>query len=347
MTFAPEGSAAFQEEFGKAMVDLAEATKKAVGTNLVTLVLSGGFGRGEGGIVRTDKGDHAYNDVDLFLFVKDATVVDRSKLHAIEESFSERLRAEVEFGPPTTLHALSLVRPAQIWYDLIHGHRVLAGDPGFTNSFTPSVRNQVPAYEGSRLLLNRGAGLLWVRLAAGGHCAMPDPEFVRRNIWKANLALRDGALIIDGAYTPDWRSRIDAYKAWFGRTKPNAKLLQIEAIERAAEFKTAPYRFPQIENADALVAEWVEAFLEMESMRLGQSFPDPSAYQAYSGLRETAVDSKDWLRNLAQNVKSGSFSTIGRRNRLYPELPSLLVQKQDAEWKTKAEHWMSRWKAWC
>ena len=35
---------------------------------LSAVVLGGGYGRGEGGVLRTEHGDHLYNDLDFFVF---------------------------------------------------------------------------------------------------------------------------------------------------------------------------------------------------------------------------------------------------------------------------------------
>jgi hypothetical protein len=345
--FAPEGSAEFQKDFGAAMAQLGEATKAALGSNLVALVLGGGYGRGEGGVVHTDRGDHAFNDVDLFLFVNDPSRVDMERLHSIEHEFSERVRAEVEFGPATAVDSLSRMKPAQMWFDLIHGHVVLSGDEAVTDRFSASVANTVPVYEGSRLLLNRGAGLLWARRGTCGACDLPDEDFVRRNVWKANLALRDAALILEGMYPQHWRLRADAYAKWLDKATPKSARLQRETVERAARFKVAPGDFPVIDSVDLPIREWVEAFLELESLRFGCRFPDSEAYRSYTGLREPAGDAKDRLRSLARNLKSGSLSSIERRNRLYPELPALLVQTPDDKWRSESAHWLDQWKTWC
>lgn len=347
MIYAPEGSPAFQMEFGEAMAELGEATQAALGSNLVALVLGGGYGRGEGGIVHAGGADHAFNDVDLFLFVNDPASVDTSRLHSIERSYSEKIHAEVEFGPATVVESLSRMRPAQMWFDLIHGHVVIAGDQSVMDRFDPQVASTVPAYEASRLLLNRGAGLLWARVASCGAWQFPDPDFVRRNVWKANLALRDAALILDGSYPETWRTRTDAYNKWFDKARPSSTLLQKAAVARAAKFKLEPGDFPEIESIEASVGQWVEAFLELESIRFGTSLSDPTAYEKFPSLREPAGDIKDRLRNLARNLKGRSFSLVERRNRLYPELPVLLAGIADTEWRARAEGWLNRWKAWC
>lgn len=346
MIYAPAGTDEFQVQFGKHMEELAQDTAKVLGSNLCALVLGGGFGRGEGGITRASGEEKPFNDVDLFLFVQRAAEVDKEELHRLEHLYSDKVGAEVEFSVPFAKANLGRIRPAQMWFDLIHGHTVLTGETNIVEHFAPAVASAVPPHEGARLLLNRGAGLLWARLCASGVTALPDADFIRRNVWKSNLALRDAALILDSKYPSTWKERPGAYHKWRSSRNPAASLLQLEAIARAAKFKTEPDLFPAVMDLDLVVAEWTNAFLELESIRFGKPF-DADAYGGFHAPRELAPSPADSLRTLIRNLRRGQFSALPVRQKLYELLPQLLVGGVTSEWKGRAENWLADWKRWC
>src|ERR1700733_12464238 len=47
-----------------------EATAQIATKDLAAIVLGGGYGRGEGGVLKTEAGDQPYNDLEFYVFVR-------------------------------------------------------------------------------------------------------------------------------------------------------------------------------------------------------------------------------------------------------------------------------------
>jgi len=344
LIYAPLGSQEFQEFFAAEMREAGSATAALLGDNLASLWLGGGFGRGEGAVTHASGRELAHNDVDTFLFVHDVAKVDSAKLKHIEHEFSERLGAEFEFSRPLELGALSRIRPALMWFDVLNGHEVMAGTVDVAKRFSPELSKSVPPFEGPRLLLNRGAGLVWALRVHRGFEPAPDPDFIRRNVWKARLGLIEAALIVKGRYVYG----IESKKKAFSELAPPLKmpLFRPEAVSRAFNFKLDPdqEKFAGSE-IEAIVPAWVDAFLEVEGLRFGADFESAGAYQTFSQAREPG-EIKDKLRNLARNAKSGKFGAEHPREPLYRKLPSLLMNRT-ASWAQDSEAFLNDWRRFC
>src|SRR5829696_7915227 len=94
------------------------------------LLLGGGYGRGEGGVLRDSEGDHPYNDLEFYLFV-------RGDRHLFDHRFGEILRRlshdlaaatgiEIELKV-LTFRALHRAPISMFFYDMIVGHKWLIG----------------------------------------------------------------------------------------------------------------------------------------------------------------------------------------------------------------------------
>lgn len=344
MTYAPLGSPEFQEFFANEMREAGSATAALLGDNLASLWLGGGFGRGEGAVTRASGRELAHNDVDTFLFVHDAAKVDAAGLKRIEHEFSERLGAEFEYSRPLEVGALSRIRPALMWFDVLNGHEVMAGKTDVAQYFAPELSKSVPPFEGPRLLLNRGAGLVWALRVHRGFEPAPDPDFIRRNLWKARLGLIEAALIVKGRYVYG----IEAKKANFAKLASDLKkpLFRPEAVNRAFGFKLDPdQEKPVAGEIEALVPAWVDAFLEVEGLRFGKEFESAAAYQTFNPPREPG-ELKDKLRNFARNAKAGKIGAEHPREPLYRKLPSLLMNRT-ASWEQDSEAFLNDWRRFC
>ena len=104
------------------------------------------------------------------------------------------------------------------WLDSISTTSHVFAEMGrFTTIRAPSALHEpLPAIEGARLLLNRGAGLLWAMRVVQGHESPPDVDFVRRNYWKCALALGDALLIAHQRYSTPYSGRDEAFSQLVG-----------------------------------------------------------------------------------------------------------------------------------
>ena len=80
-----------------------EVTALILERNVTAIVLGGGYGRGEGGVLRTDSGDEPYNDLEFYVFLnghrlwQGLPVRQKSALQELGRWLSEEAGINVEF----------------------------------------------------------------------------------------------------------------------------------------------------------------------------------------------------------------------------------------------------------
>lgn len=277
---------------------------------LEAVLLGGGYGRGEGGVLRTPEGDRPYNDLEFYVCLRGSRLLNEKlhgrALHVLGEILTPQAGIEVEFKI-ASLRELA-ARPVSMFsYDLVSGHRWLIGreemlarcahhrDPG-----------QIPIHEATRLLMNRCSGLLFARERLERRVFTPgDADFTRRNVAKAQLALGDAVLVCYGQYHRSVAER-------------HARLARIAELENVSwlddvlehhaagvEFKLHPERSAAARDALAplhadvtrlafVVWRWIE------KRRLGAAFLAPPDYVR---LRANKCPESSRLRNVLLNLK--------------------------------------------
>ena len=176
------------------------------------IALGGGYGRGEGGVLKTPAGDQPYNDLEFFVFIRGNAILAerqfRHPLHALGKSLSPEAGLEVEFKV-LTVNKLRRSTPSMFYYDLIAGHRWTLGNESlFTGCETHKDAAIIPLHEATRLLFNRCSGLLYsldkLKRTDFGEA---EADFVGRNLAKAQLAFGDALLAAHGKYHWSCRER--------------------------------------------------------------------------------------------------------------------------------------------
>lgn len=164
------------------------------------VALGGGYGRGEGGVLKTPAGEQPYNDLEFYVFVRDyAWWNERRYIKALHELSNElTLLAGIELEFKIISAAKLRGSPQSLFYhDLIMGHRWLLGDDRlFAGCEHQRSAQTIPLSEATRLLMNRCSGLLFAHGKLEQESFSPeDADFVCRNIAKTQLALGDAVLI--------------------------------------------------------------------------------------------------------------------------------------------------------
>jgi hypothetical protein len=208
------------------------------------VALTGGFGRGEGGMERTGGREIVpFNDYDFVVVTQ--SPVDATRLRSAAPLLATDIGIDfVDFGIfPGDI--LPRVPDTVFWYELREGHCVLEGPADLLLAIPPIDPARLPLEEATRLLVNRGLSLLWAWLhleaAAASGAGLPEKErrFTVNSIHKAVLAVGDAALIRAGRYHLSYRERgrrIGDVALPFG--KGNAAFLEAHAA--ATDFKLYP-----------------------------------------------------------------------------------------------------------
>lgn len=340
--YAPYGSEKFNLYVSEVMQDVAKRFDTLFSREeLSALVLGGGYGRGEGGVLRLADGtEKLYNDLDFFVISKQANPWKNSqisfKLKQLHHELSDLYGVEVDFSACMPIGGLDKLPPYLIWYELINSYQVIWGNKHALHKVPRWEASDLEPVEAVKLLLNRGMGLYFSRQ----YLNMEKPEmhldFVNRNIHKAYQAMTEAILIVEGKYHWSVKERMRLI------TIPDiSKYISnpafLDLAQTAMEFKLQPY----------LPSESVEEFKE----RLAQTLSDfeelyYAVWAAYFGVASLNLntyhrllashkDNENSLMSLAKNfalnlrdigISSSSFNEYIKypRYRLFYALPWLL-----------------------
>jgi hypothetical protein len=331
-TLAPYASQDFNESLWYELKYLAADVGKILGKDLIAVVLGGGFGRSEGCVTLLEGHEAPYNDVDLFLVTRSSKPRGLDKLKQLAERYEDRLKIAVDFSRPQTLRMLARWQPLLMWQELLHGHQVLCG-PGdiLTRNVIPMDLHDLPLVEASRLMLNRGAGLLWACRVQHGMEPAPDNSFITRNYFKCAQGLADAALIALNQYCSDPVLKAER----LGELAPFHDIIRELGIphhlEQSRDFRRTPHAEYVItqDRLQALADQWCRLFVWCESKRLNRSFQNTKEYCDWTGRREPGTGSP--VTAIAAQLRRGHFAWQHPRETVYRSLPLALQQVADGD----------------
>lgn len=336
-----DGSDALEGEIRRNLDETVKAALEAVGEeSLHALILGGGYGKGEGAVARRGDRDRCYNDFDLFVIVPSGTGRRRRgeihrRLGQVGHRLAQRFGIDVDFGPPVAVDRLSALPYTQMWMELGEGHRVLWGPEDVLDALPRWDPTRPPLEEGSRLLLNRGAGLLLARQRLTGSLDEAGRSFVLRNVAKAWLACGDAVLFARACYHPGYVERGRRIAAADLSELAEGELLRLRYAE-ALDFKLRPRIEEPSEGLSARLEEVLavhrRVFLWYEGRRLGCGMLEGEDY-ARRPERLAVPSLVDGCANLVRNVLRLGPSVLREplrawhhpRDRLLAELPGLLA----------------------
>ena len=290
------------------------------------LALGGGYGRGEGGVLKTPAGDQPYNDLEFYVFARGLPWLnERRYARALHESGNElSLNAGIELEFKITSTAKLRRGPPNLFYhDLVMGHRWLLGDDRLLAGCEHhGDAGSIPLSEATRLLMNRCSGLLFAREKLElDRFPAADADFVCRNIAKTELALGDAVLIALGRYHWSCRER--------GRRLSDPATMEdlpwLEEVRRrhkaGIQFKLQPHRSSPLR--DALQSHFREVsslalrvWLWLENRRLGCTFRSAADY-ASSRINKWP-GTNGWRNRLANVRVFGPRALLRPRNSRHP-----------------------------
>jgi hypothetical protein len=311
--FTADGSAALEQHLAQTCRKIAAGVRGLIPPGkLETVLLGGGYGRGEGGVLVTPEGEKPYNDLEFYVCVQGNRHLNERRfghaLHVLGEILTPQAGLDVEFKI-TSVRELERSAVSMFSYDLISGHRQLGGSPDLLHGCNHHRdAEQIPVAEATRLLMNRCSGLLFAReRLEKSEFTAADADFVQRNMAKAELALGDALLVVHRLYHWSVRER-HRHVERIARTEARTAWLDSVRQHHAdgVDFKLYPER--SVASREALQAKHAaltalagQVWLWVEKHRLGRNFSSPREY-VQSGLdkcRETSA-----LRNVAINCRT-------------------------------------------
>ncbi len=271
------GSPGLERRLHGALGRMARLVRAEVGDDEATLLLIGGYGRGEGGVELRGGVEYPHNNFDLLLLTRSRGAAARARL---QERLAEPLRAlgaTLGVGVDLSVIARSELThgPVRVmWYDLREGHRVLFGDADFLRTATHLTVDRIPGQEIHRLVRNRGTLLLLNRLwIEGGHLA-PGSRICVKHRAKAVLGIGDALLHTGGAY--HWSYLEKARRI---AEMPAAPSLFQELYEASITFRLRP-DYSQVPSILTRPFPWPlmrileRIYLDFEAHRRGRAIHD-------------------------------------------------------------------------
>jgi hypothetical protein len=302
---------------------------------LKALLLGGGYGRGEGGVLKAEAGDQPYNDLEFYILLAGSDIVNTQRYHHLVEELSRELTLkagiEVEFK---LLGLARLERSAvsMFYYDLISGHRLLHGDESWMSGCAHHrSAHRIPLHEATRLLFNRCSGLLYSQEKLWRpHFTLEDSDFVGRNLAKAKLALGDVILAMRREYHWSCRERHKRLR----KIEAAAGLQNFTSVvplhAQGVEFKLRPVRSTR--SVDELRAELeflkevaARLWMVLEESRLGKTFGSTANY-SFDPIAK-CPETRPFKNRLINARRFGAMGLLDRsypRERLLRSLPLLL-----------------------
>ena len=128
-----------------------------------TVLLLGGYGRGEGGVECIEGKERPHNNLDFLVVLRegDARKVNqvKQKLDAVLESLRKVHGIAMDLAV-TTESRLCKAPSLVMWYDMRFGHKTILGDDTFIKGLDHFQLDRIPSWDVRNLLVNRGTLLL-------------------------------------------------------------------------------------------------------------------------------------------------------------------------------------------
>ena len=351
--FTRDGSAELERRLDALCQETGLAVVKEVGAGrLDALVLGGGYGRGQGGVLRTAQGDCPYNDLEFYVFLRGNPELNKFRHGSALEGLSHALSSSAGLHVEFKIDSLEKLRAAPVSifsYDLVAGHRVIVGPENAFHSCSRHLdASRIERSEPARLLLNRCSGLLLAReLLARPSVTSTDCDFIGRNLAKVELALGDALLAADGDYHWDCLERGRRLLHRMGAEKLECFDEVLHHHAQGIEFKLHPKRM--VKSAEQfekelreLIALGLRVWLWVENKRLKSNFATIEEY-ALSPRAKCTGDSR-W-KNVLLNLRTfGASATLDPcsprypRERLLNALPFLLATQGPLNQPTTVRH---------
>lgn len=173
-------------------------------SDISALILAGGYGRGEGGVLKIAETEDLYNDLDFFVLSKlisaSKTAEINRKLHFLHKELSALYGIDVDFAAVKPISSLPNTPKTLMMYDFKHGHKVILGKPDILKYMPDIKASDLSMEEALKLLLNRGMGLYFAQSFISSGKAESENDFINRNIHKAYQGIGDAILIAEKRY---------------------------------------------------------------------------------------------------------------------------------------------------
>lgn len=223
-----------------------------------SIILIGGFGRGEGAVINDEKELKFFSDCEITIV--SGKYISRKSIEKLIDMFAKKDGLELIIHRSIAVEIYSLfpvprIISNKIWrpiiqrYDLKYGSRIIYGENCLekTPDFNPE---DIPLWEGIRLMFNRMAEVLKFSPIERSYSYEDEAKLIYR-LSKLIIACQDALLLSTGNYHPSYRIRnnlfIELFPQYFSElNKKLPKFLNLTL--KATDYKLNPPKINYIDN---------------------------------------------------------------------------------------------------
>ena len=284
------------------------------------LIMLGGYGRGEGGVVTIDGKEYPHNNLDFLLITKNLNNKKQNELK--KKIFSKflplnrKIKIQIDLGIVNT-STLKHTANRIIWYDMRFGHKTILGDENFVPSLRRFRLQTIPKWDARNLLVNRGTLIIINELLLKKKTLDIDiQQLIIKHIIKAIIGYGDALLFFLDDY--HW-SYIEKQKRMQNRNDVSENFKKI--YDEAMEFRFQP-KYDNFINCD--LKNWMKELNQhfeyihkyCEAQHLGKpeidwnEYPEIAFKQAFF---ERSPSFKELIKkfiNIFENIKYSGKSSI-------------------------------------
>lgn len=296
--------------------------------NINSILLGGGFGRGEGTAYIKDGGVIVVNDYDFIIVHNRNDILfklkNKNKLIKLAESLAIKINIkQIDFHLTNEKELFDNKMNTIQHFELVNGHRVVYGECNLQSQ--SDIIPNIPLFDGTWLLRNRGLGLILAGIYFLG-IKQNNNNINKQNLWieinKAKLALGDAFLLSQNLYKKNLQERYQAFLDDQASMKKKFSHDYVEAIKLKINSIECPYE----KSSEDLIKEWFiivkiyfNYFLEFESIRCNKKYlnwMDYSNDQLYENYLFNPKLYYNFINSDHKNISQKYFGSQLKLNKL-------------------------------
>jgi len=234
------GSSKLEASLSLVLDNIAKNIQQRIDENLYeAVILIGGYGRGEGGVVIIDNVEFPHNNFDFLVISKtiskDKEELLETQLSNIFNKHTKAINIEVEFSIMSS-KKLKNMQPLVITYDMKYGHKLIVGDASVLVNNKNFELDTIPAWDIRNLMVNRGTLLIINDLMLEkGDLSNSEKKIIIKHFIKAIIGYGDALLFHLGSYHYSYVQKNKLMEQQYGVEKKFKKL-----YKEAMEFRFSP-----------------------------------------------------------------------------------------------------------
>lgn len=199
------GSPKFESELSLVLDNIAKEIKESIDRKYYeAVILMGGYGRGEGGVITVDGKEYPHNNFDFVIISKKISQEIKEILDIefmqIFKKHTKPINIDVEFSIISS-SKLKNHQPMVITYDMKYGHKLIAGDASVLSENENFELDTIPAWDIRNLMVNRGTLLIINDLMLEKkELSLNEKKIIIKHLVKAVIGYGDALLYHLGNY---------------------------------------------------------------------------------------------------------------------------------------------------